>query len=94
MLGYFGYLRLVFKNGILQICKKTKTMDANKTLADYEKFGELILEKNVYMNPSATFPMLCALIGADRKALNSLIREELGMSGEMLLGALRARAWK
>jgi len=69
-------------------------MDDTKTLADYERFGSLILEKNVYMNQAATFPVLCALIGADRKALNSLIKKELGMSGEMLLGALRARAWK
>lgn len=92
--GFPAGPRLGILLAISQLCGKRIAMNATENQTDYEEFGRLIIEKEIHMNPAATFPVLCALIGADRKKLDARIREELGMSGETLLGALRAGVWK
>ena len=57
----------------------------------YVRFSRILLAGAVLPDPAVGFPELCRWAGADPRALDSLLREELGLGGEALLAAFRAR---
>ncbi len=65
-------------------------MKNRSVIESYELFSRLLLEDKIYMDSSITFPFLCSCIGANRKKLDRLIRNELGISGARLIETYRA----
>ncbi|MBQ0144768.1 MAG: hypothetical protein KBS78_06305 [Bacteroidales bacterium] len=55
----------------------------------YPAFEKAMDEECVYRNPDLTFSEICLAIGADEGQLDSLLKCELGYSGEELLEAYR-----
>ena len=63
-----------------------------KTEKDYASFAKLMNEEKVYLDRTLTFEGICSRIGAEPEALESLIREELGYSGQESLDLYRSKA--
>ena len=60
-------------------------------MRQYETLASLLIDERVHMDATVGFRELCAWIGADAAALDQLVREELGLSGEALLRNFRKR---
>lgn len=60
----------------------------------YELISKILLENKVYMDPTLTFSRLCQYIGADPKALDTLVLSEMGLSGDELMRRYRAQEWE
>lgn len=81
---------------VVQICiagcqefhyKKVKNMRISEN--KYASFGRLITEDRIYIDTSADFSRICRWLGICEKALDDLLRDELGCGGEELLAACR-----
>jgi len=66
-------------------------METTALLRSYEIFGRLLLEDRIYLSPYVTFAGICRWLDADRKALDALLRHELGISGNALLRRYRSQ---
>lgn len=49
----------------------------------------LLNEEHLFLNPRVSFSMICTWLDADRKEMDGLLREELGIGGDELLRRLR-----
>lgn len=58
---------------------------------NYADFERLMIEEKSYLDGTLSFKTICLAIGADQGALDSLIQEELGFSGQSLIDYLRAQ---
>lgn len=55
----------------------------------YARLSTLLTEDKVHLDPSVGFAVICRRAGADPRAMDQLVRDELGMPGEDLIRALR-----
>lgn len=55
----------------------------------YAAFGRLMNEERIYLDPDLTFEDICAHIGTQKDALESVLLEELGMRGDAILDKYR-----
>ena len=61
-----------------------------KTIDDsYAAFGRLMNEEEIFRDGSLTFEDICARIGTQKDALESVLLEELGMRGDAILDKYR-----
>ncbi|MBR1405834.1 MAG: hypothetical protein IJ578_02725 [Bacteroidales bacterium] len=56
----------------------------------YARLSDLLLQEKVHLDPALTFAGLCRRADAEPRAMDWLLRTELGLSGEGLLAALRS----
>lgn len=56
---------------------------------NYSLFSKLLLDEKIYLDPSVRFSDICKWIGADEKALETIVSMELGMSGDGLIAKYR-----
>lgn len=61
-----------------------KTIDES-----YAAFGRLMNEEEIFRDASLTFEDICARIGTQKDALESVLLEELGMRGDAILDKYR-----
>lgn len=61
-----------------------KTIDES-----YAAFGRLMNEEEIFRDESLTFEDICARIGTQKDALESVLLEELGMRGDAILDKYR-----
>ena len=66
--------------------KNDRTMEND---AIFERLCDLLAEEKVYLDPGVTFPLLCRWLGADVRAMDRRLREEVGMGGRRLMRTLR-----
>ena len=51
----------------------------------YARLSTLLTEDKVHLDPSVGFADICRRAGADPRAMDQLVRDELGMPGEDLV---------
>lgn len=69
--------------------QKRKDMK-NETLSQaYARFADLLLEDHVHFDPDLRFGDICRLAGGDPEEMDRLLQNEVGLSGEALVRALR-----
>lgn len=56
---------------------------------NYAAFERLMNREKVYLEPDLTFEGICARIGTQKDALESVLLEELGMRGDAILDKYR-----
>lgn len=62
----------------------------NETLSQaYARLADLLLEERIHFDPDLRFRDICRLAGADPEEMDRLLREEVGLSGEALVMAIR-----
>ena len=83
-----GHFRLFFRFGLSSFASG-KTAKEMENDAHFERFCSLVFEERLYLDPYVTFPLLCSWLGADEKALDARLRDELGYSGRAVLSTLR-----
>lgn len=66
-------------------------MKTNKNISSYETFCRLMTEENLYIDPTLTFATVCRWIGTSPAALDHVLEQELGYSGEALIAHFRAQ---
>lgn len=56
----------------------------------YSLFEQLLNEEHLFLNPRVSFSMICAWLDTDRRGMDELLREDLGIGGDELLRRLRS----
>lgn len=70
--------------------KTSNPVEDKSLMKSYEIFSRLLHEDKIFMDPSLSFSIICRWIGADRRRLDKLIKNELGLSGMEMIRAFRA----
>ena len=64
-------------------------MKKRNTSEQYNLFSVLLLEEKVYLDPTLTFSDICRWMGADERALSTMMAMELGTDGDSLMRSYR-----
>lgn len=56
----------------------------------YARLADLLLDDKIHLDPAVGFAEVCIRAEADPQAMDLLVRDELGMSGQDLVQALRS----
>lgn len=56
----------------------------------YDKLARLLNEERLYIDRKVDFASLCAVLDADADAMDAIVREELGVTGEQWISELRS----
>ena len=64
-------------------------MKKRNTSEQYNLFSVLLLEEKVYLDPTLTFSDVWRWMGADERALSTMMAMELGTDGDSLMRSYR-----
>lgn len=74
---------------MMQLCFTEILTDMERFNSAFESFGAFVCEKRDWKSCEISFDEYCRKHCCDKAVLNALLKEELGMTGEEILTALR-----
>ena len=72
-------------------CKKC--VMEQKLNAAYAQFVDLMTDEKLYVDPNLTFRQICAWLDVSVRALDGVLTQELGVTGEEFLATCRGHLW-